>query len=179
MDVKGSFLGFVGLAVFCLLFLSGCVQNGGDVSENISIEGNVTVTDAAPTTSSTSVASTTSLKPVTTVPAPSTSTTTTSLVIPSVVATVFIVNHSFVPGNLTVRVGTVVTWVNNDSAEHQVISDIGFAGQSGGFSRQLFDLKSKRMYKGAVYSYRFQRVGNFTYHCNVYPQIRGGVLVVG
>jgi plastocyanin len=89
------------------------------------------------------------------------------------------VNHSFVPGNLTVRVGTVVTWVNNDSAEHQVISDIGFAGQSGGFSRQLFDLKSKRMYKGAVYSYRFQRVGNFTYHCNVYPQLRGGVLVVG
>lgn len=162
-----------------MLFLSGCVQNADNVPENISLEGNVTITEAAPTTTSTTVAVTTSSRAATsTMPVPST-TTTTSLVVLSDKALVVIMNHSFNPENITVRAGTIVTWLNNDSSEHQVISDIGFAGKTGGFSRQLFDLKSQRMYNGSIYSYRFQRVGNYTYHCNIYPKLRGGVRVVG
>lgn len=178
MDEKDSFTGFLWPAVLCVLLFLGCVQSG-NTPENNSVENNVTTTEAASTTSSTSVAQTTSLKPTTTtISAPSPATTTTSL-IPVDKMTVVIENHSFNPENITVAVGAIVTWVNNDSSEHQIISDVSYAGNGGGFSRQLFDLKSPRLFRGSTYSYRFQRAGNYTYHCNIYPMVHGGVQVIG
>jgi plastocyanin len=178
MDAKFSLNGVFALALLCLMIVPCCVQNGG--VENDTIEEVVDVTEAQMTTSSTMIASTTTTRVTTTLPSTttSTSTTTTSLAVSVGRADVIIADHSFNPENITIRVDTIITWVNNDSSEHQIISDMGYAGKSGGFSRQLSDLKSSRMYKGSTYSYRFQRVGNYTYHCNLYPDLRGSVQVL-
>ena len=177
MNDKFSVNGVFALALLCLMIMPCCVQNNGAPLENDTIEEVVTVTEAQTTTTTTTFASTTSIKATTTIPQ-TTSTTTTLAVISVGRANVIIANRSFDPQNITIRVGTIITWVNNDSSEHQIISDMGYAGKSGGFSRQLNDLKSSRMYKGSTYSYRFQRADNYTYHCNIYPNLRGSVQVL-
>jgi plastocyanin len=178
MDYKFSVNGVFALALLCLMIMPGCVQNGAP-PENDTIEEEVNVTEAQTSTTTTTIASTTTtIKATTTLPPTTSTTTTTSSVVSLGRASVVIADHAFNPENITVRVGTIITWVNNDSSEHQIISDVGFAGKSGGFSRQISDLKSSRMYKGSTYSYRFQRTGNFTYHCNIYPKLRGSVQVL-
>ena len=176
MDETFSVNGVFALALLCLMVTPCCVQNNGAPPENNTVEDIVTVTEAQ-TTTTTTLAPTTTMKATTTIPT-TTSTTTTTIAVSMGRANVIIADHSFNPENITIRVGTIVTWVNNDSSEHQIISDNGYAGKSGGFSRQLFDLISSRMYKGSTYSYRFQREGNYTYHCNIYPALKGGVLVL-
>jgi plastocyanin len=178
MDDKFSVNGVFALALLCLMIMPGCVQNNGAPPENDTIEEAVDVTEAQTTTTTTTIASTTTIKATTTLPPTTSTTTTTSLAVSLGRANVIIANRSFNPENITVRVGTIITWINNDSSEHQIISDVGYAGKSGGFSRQISDLKSSRMYKGSTYSYRFQRAGNFTYHCNIYPKLRGSVQVL-
>lgn len=164
---------FLSVALF-----SGCTHKGG--GEETAASTTLFI-EAEPASSSTTTSSTTTSTTTTTLETTSTSSTTSST-IPFVLSgnvTVLIINRSFVPQNITVAVGTVVTWINNDSSEHQIISDLDFAGSKGGFTRQLNELNSKRLYKGAVYRYRFQRTGTFGYHCNIYPAIRGSVTVVG
>jgi plastocyanin len=178
MDEQFSFNGLFALALLCLMLSPCCVQNGGAPPENQTIDEVVDVTEAQTTSTTTTIAITTSTKATTTLPPTTSTTTSTSPVISVGRANVVIANRSFNPENITVRAGTIITWVNNDSSEHQIISDVGFAGKSGGFSRQIFDLKSSRMYKGSSYSYRFQRVGNYTYHCNIYPNLRGSIQVL-
>jgi plastocyanin len=168
-----------GLLLSSLLFCAGCVQEGSNGSENDTIIEDVIITEAS--TSSVAVSSTTTPATTTTLPPATTTTaetTTTTSAIAEKKTTVLIKDRSFIPENITIRAGTIVTWLNNDSSEHQIISDIGFAGKSGGFTRQLYDLKSPRMFKGSTYSYRFQRAGNYTYHCNIYPNLRGSVQVL-
>ena len=168
------------LWVVCVLVSSGCVQSGGGpqvtIEENVSVTEEQTSTTTSSTTTSSSAAPTTT-KAATTIPATSAPTSTT-IAASSGRVQILIANRSFIPQNLTIRADTIVTWVNNDSSEHQIISDVGFAGKSGGFSRQISDLKSSRLFRGSTYSYRFRRVGNFTYHCNIYPGIRGSIQVL-
>lgn len=162
------------------LFYSGCVQDGTSPPENKTIEDVVSVSESQTTTTTSSIASTTtSLVVVSTLPPSSTAPSTTTLpAVGSGRVQVVIMDQRFIPENLTIRAETIVTWVNNDSSEHQIISDVGFAGKTGGFSRQISDLKSSRMFKGSTYSYRFRRSGNFTYHCNIYPSVRGSIEVL-
>jgi plastocyanin len=168
-----------GLLLSSILFCAGCVQEGSNGSANDTLIEDVVITEASTTSvavSSTTIpATTTTLPPATTT---TTETTTTTSAIAEKKTTVLIKDHIFIPENITIRAGAVVTWVNNDSSEHQIISDIGFAGKSGGFTRQIYDLKSPRMFKGSTYSYRFQRAGNYTYHCNIYPKLRGSIQVL-
>ncbi|MDD5190694.1 MAG: cupredoxin family copper-binding protein [Dehalococcoidales bacterium] len=78
--------------------------------------------------------------------------------------TVSISNFSFVPGILTVNVGTTVTWTNNDSTTHTVTSDSG-----------VFDSGSIAI--GKTYSYTFSTAGTFSYHCSIHPSMKGSVKV--
>ncbi len=167
------------LGLMLVLFSSGCVQQGAEPQDNETIEENLSDTEPQTTSStSTSTVATTTVKPTTTIQTTSTAPPTTLPVVASGRVTVLITNKSFIPQNLTIKVDTYVTWLNNDSSEHQIISDVGFAGKSGGFSRQISDLKSSRLFRGYSYIYRFRRVGNFTYHCNIYPNIRGSITVL-
>jgi plastocyanin len=79
-------------------------------------------------------------------------------------AAVSMENFSFVPADLTVSVGTTVTWTNNDAATHTVTSDTG-----------LFD--SKDMSKGGTFSHTFTEKGTFSYHCALHSSMKGTITV--
>lgn len=78
---------------------------------------------------------------------------------------VSIKNFSFTPATLTVKVGTTVTWVNDDSAAHTVTSD------SGGL------LHSETIAPGQSFSFTFTDTGSVSYHCAIHPSMRGTVVV--
>ncbi len=81
-------------------------------------------------------------------------------------ASVEIKNFAFNPGTVTVKVGTKVTWTNNDSAPHTVTSDSGSP------------LNSKSILSpGQSFSYTFTTAGTFPYHCTIHPTMKGQVVV--
>lgn len=79
--------------------------------------------------------------------------------------TVNIKNFSFNPSTLTVKSGTKVTWVNNDSAPHTITSDTGSL------------LNSQTLSSGQSFSFVFNNSGSENYHCNIHPSMKGGVIV--
>jgi plastocyanin len=80
-------------------------------------------------------------------------------------ADVAIANFSFSPDTLTVKVGTTVTWTNQDSVEHTVTSDTG-----------LFD--SGALAQGKTFSYTFTAAGTYPYHCTPHHAKMAGSVVV-
>ena len=82
---------------------------------------------------------------------------------PSQVA-VKISNFSFNPGVITVKKGTSVTWTNEDPMSHTI------TGNNGG-------PKSDAIPNGGNYSYKFDTVGTFPYHCSIHPSMNGSVVV--
>jgi len=87
--------------------------------------------------------------------------------VPSVPGTsaVNIDSYKFNPNTLTVKKGTTVTWTNNDGATHTVTSN----GATGPASEILAS--------GQTYSYMFDTVGTYAYHCNLHPSMKGTVIV--
>lgn len=98
--------------------------------------------------------------PTPTVPAPNTPTTPTSSSM-----TIHIKNFSFNPPTLTVKKGTKVMWVNDDSTAHTVTSDLGSLLGSGTLS------------PGQSFSFIFTNPGSVNYHCNIHPMMKGTVIV--
>lgn len=83
--------------------------------------------------------------------------------------TVTMKNFAFNPATLTVKPGTVVTWVNQDSAPHTVVSD---AGDPAAFS-------SGQLSTGGTYTFTFTTTGTYGYHCTIHPSMTGTVIVQG
>ena len=81
--------------------------------------------------------------------------------------TVDISNFAFVPANMTVSVGTTVTWVNQDSVTHTVTSDLN--------SPVPFD--SGNLAPGAQYSRTFTTAGVYHYHCTIHPYMVAVIIV--
>ena len=77
---------------------------------------------------------------------------------------VAIQNFAFNPATLTVKAGTKVTWINQDSTTHQVVSDTGVFNSG--------DLSS-----GQSFSFTFDKAGNYPYHCAVHPSMAGTIVV--
>lgn len=175
--MEKKFCGSLSLIASVVLF-SGCVQDGANGTTTSSTAFLAAGADHVSSSVASSTAASSALRPTTT-SSTTTPSSSSTLRVSSGEVIVRIVNKSFVPQNITIAAGTVVTWVNDDSSEHQIISDLGYAGSKGGFTRQLNDLHSKRLYKGASYKYPFQRAGSYGYHCNLYPSLRGGVSVLG
>lgn len=75
-------------------------------------------------------------------------------------------NFAFSTENLTVKKGTTVIWTNNDSVGHTVTGDT----PSGP--------KSETMSDGQNYSFTFNQIGKFDYHCTPHPNMKGSVIVV-
>lgn len=78
---------------------------------------------------------------------------------------VTIENLSFNSSDITVKKGTTVTWTNQDSIAHNVVS-------SGGGP-----LGSKLLNQGESYSFTFNETGTFNYFCEPHPQMTGTVTV--
>ena len=79
--------------------------------------------------------------------------------------TVTIQNFAFQPANLQVKVGTTVTWTNQDTAPHTITFRDGSLTSSA------------LLQKGQSYSYTFTRAGTFAYYCQVHPYMTAQVVV--
>lgn len=79
---------------------------------------------------------------------------------------VAIKNFAFSPATLKVKVGTTVTWTNQDTDAHTVTS----AGSGG-------PLHSATLATHATYSYTFTKPGTYAYLCTIHPFMTGTVEV--
>jgi plastocyanin len=82
-------------------------------------------------------------------------------------AAVSIINYTFMPKKLTVAVNTKVTWTNNDSTGHTVVSTT--AGTPFGTKRALAE--------GKAFSYKFTTPGTYTYYCSIHTYMKGTIVV--
>lgn len=73
-------------------------------------------------------------------------------------------NFAYSPSTLTVKAGTTVTWINLDSATHDVISDDG-------------TFNSSNMGKDQTYNHTFDKTGTYSYHCSFHPSMTGKIVV--
>ena len=73
-------------------------------------------------------------------------------------------NFTFGPAELTVKVGTTITWTNRDDIPHTVVS-----------TDKVF--KSKVMDTDEKFSFTFSTPGTFPYFCSIHPKMTGKVVV--
>jgi plastocyanin len=73
-------------------------------------------------------------------------------------------NRAYSPDNLSVAVGSTVTWTNTDLVAHTSTSD-----------RSGWD--SGTVQPGGRFSFTFQNAGTFAYHCTIHPGMVGTVVV--
>ncbi len=74
-------------------------------------------------------------------------------------------NFSFDSQNLSVETGTKVTWTNNDSVNHTIVSD----------SENL--LNSPDIAPGGTFVFTFLSPGLISYHCGIHPTMKGEIAV--
>lgn len=72
--------------------------------------------------------------------------------------------NTFAPSTLSVKVGETVTWVNNDTWDHNVTSDDN-------------TFVSPTMKAGAKYSYTFTKEGMYDYACTLHVGMKGKIVV--
>ena len=73
-------------------------------------------------------------------------------------------NIAFDPPTLTIKVGQAVTWVNQDSAQHDVVAN------NGEFKSSLFGA-------GGTFSFTFTKAGTYPYYCSIHPHMTGTIIV--
>ncbi len=74
------------------------------------------------------------------------------------------------PSPANVKVGTTVTWTNNDATLHTAVSGTPDSGPSGEFD-------SSYLAKGKTFSHTFDKAGTFDYYCTLHPFMIGQVVV--
>ena len=79
--------------------------------------------------------------------------------------------RSFEPASITVPTGTTVTWTNNDTALHTIISGTPKGVDSG----TVFD--SSYLSSGKTFEHKFDSTGTFDYYCTLHPFMMGTVVV--
>jgi len=71
---------------------------------------------------------------------------------------------AFAPGTIEIKVGTTITWTNNDSAPHTVTAN----------DRSF---ESGRLEQGQTFSFTFDTAGTFEYFCEYHPGMTATVVV--
>ncbi len=102
----------------------------------------------------------------TTTPATTTTPTTPTTTTPTASNAVSIIGMAFSPKALTVTKGTTVTWTNNDTVSHTVVESDSKTGPA-----------SKTLAPGGTYSFAFDTVDTFSYHCTIHSSMTGTVTV--
>ena len=77
--------------------------------------------------------------------------------------TIEIDNFTFAPAELTVKVGTTVTWTNHDDIPHTVVS-------AGKFRSKTLDTDNS-------FSFTFTAAGDYKYFCSLHPHMTGMIKV--
>ncbi len=83
---------------------------------------------------------------------------------PGAPAAVTIKDFMFAPVTLTVKAGTLVTWVNRDDEPHTIFSDTG-----------LF--RSGALDTGGDFHFKFEQPGTYHYLCTIHPHMVGTIIV--
>jgi amicyanin len=78
-------------------------------------------------------------------------------------AAVKIGNFTFAPQELRVKVGTKVTWTNEDDIPHTVVSP----GQ----------LRSQPLDTDQTFSFTFTKPGTYKYFCSLHPHMTGVIVI--
>lgn len=81
-----------------------------------------------------------------------------------------VTDECFIPHTVTIDVGGVVTWVNEDTVIHTTTSGIFETRGDGIFDSDLLD-------PGSEFSHQFEEVGEYQYFCAVHPWMTGLVVV--
>ncbi len=79
-------------------------------------------------------------------------------------------DECFSPSTVTIDVGGVVTWSNDDTAAHTVTSGSAADGPEGTFDSSLF-------MAGTTFDHTFAEAGEYPYFCMVHPWMVGTVIV--
>jgi len=97
-------------------------------------------------------------------------------------STILIVNYVYSPANITVPVGTTVTWVNQDPVGHTVTE--GNPNSPKPASLRAFDSSGEAttgkvalIAPGESWSYTFNTPGTYQYYCIVHPYMTGQITV--
>jgi plastocyanin len=77
----------------------------------------------------------------------------------------------FIPDTMPVKIGTLVTWINEDDALHTVTSGTPKGGNSGA------EFDSSYVDAGKTWQYRFDKMGTFKYYCTLHPFMKGKIVV--
>ena len=95
---------------------------------------------------------------------------------------IMIVNFAYNPADITVPVGTTVTWVNQDSVGHTVTEGDPTSPKSANL--RLFDSSGEALTgkvaligPGQTWSYTFTTPGTYEYYCIVHPYMIGHITV--
>ena len=80
---------------------------------------------------------------------------------------VSIANMAFSPSTTTISKGTTVTWTNNSTYTHSVVSDVG--------SSETWDSGSLSI--NPTFSYQFDNVGEFGYKCGIHSFMTGSITI--
>jgi plastocyanin len=139
---KISLLAIPLVLIGATFFLGGCGYQTAN-QETAPASGNGT-TKTAPTTN-----------PAAPAPSPTTN---------QAAGAVTIQNFAFSPASLIVKKGESVTWTNDDSASHTIVSDSNVF-QSGSLE------------KGQTFSFTFNTAGQFPYHCSIHPSMKAMIIV--
>ena len=126
--------GLVGMVIFLVMLLAACSASGATVS----VEKTMPVEQSKPTET------------------PSSSS--------GEKFEVEMKDFTFVPAELTVKVGSTVTWTNKDSAGHDVKAADGSWG-------------SESLSKGQSFSKVFDMEGTYEYVCTFHPGMQGKIIV--
>ncbi|MGZ4863796.1 MAG: cupredoxin domain-containing protein [Halobacteriota archaeon] len=78
--------------------------------------------------------------------------------------TVSVQNYAFSPASLNIQKGANVTWKNDDSVQHTIVSDT-----------QAFT--SPTLNTGETYTFQFNSTGTFPYYCSLHTYMKGTITV--
>ena len=77
---------------------------------------------------------------------------------------ILIKDFMFAPMELKTKVGTTVTWVNQDDEAHTIVSDTGLF-RSGALDTDM------------AYTFRFDKPGTYHVFCSLHPQMKATIIV--
>jgi plastocyanin len=81
--------------------------------------------------------------------------------------TITIKDYAFTPATLTVKTGTVITWVNKDLARHTITADTPSSNAPA----------SAFIGQDANYTFTAGAPGTYTYHCEPHPYMKAIIIV--
>jgi plastocyanin len=86
-------------------------------------------------------------------------------------------DKAFSPNPANVKVGDTVTWTNNDSQPHTVISGSGSDAPNKGKEFDSSPNFTNLLTTGKTFSHKFTSAGEFPYFCEPHPTMVGKVVV--